>query len=78
MLSGRTLHGDVQRTGVDGRDLALTYVLPPHDRVVPNFGVMEFTEFIKVFWSIPEKMEKTRGLCRWVHYGRYTNWSYHT
>ena len=29
VLSGRTLHGDVQRTGVDGRDLASTYVLRP-------------------------------------------------
>ena len=38
----------VRRTGVDGRDLASTYVLhPPHDRIVPNFGVTEFTEFTK-------------------------------
>ena len=29
VLSGRTLHGDVWRTGVDGRDLASTYVLRP-------------------------------------------------
>ena len=29
MLSGRTLHGVVWRTGVDGRDLASTYVLRP-------------------------------------------------
>ena len=32
--------------------------MPPHHRVVPNFGVTEFT---KVFRSIPEKTEKTRG-----------------
>ena len=53
----------------------------PHDCVVPNFGVTEFTEFMKVFWSTPEKTEKTektRGSRRWVHYGQYTNWSYHT
>ena len=44
---------------LDGRDLASTYVLrPPHDRVVPDFRVTEFTE---VFWSTLEKMEKTRG-----------------
>ena len=29
VLSGRTLHREVQRTGVDGRDLASTYVLRP-------------------------------------------------
>ena len=49
--------------------------MPPHNRVVPNFGVMEVTE---VFQSTPEKTEKTRGLQRWVHYSRYMNWSYHT
>ena len=49
----------VQRTGVDGRDLASTYVLrPPHDRVVPNFRVTEFTEFTKIFQSTPEETEK--------------------
>ena len=41
----------VRRTGVDGRDLASTYVLHPQDRVVPNIGVTEFTEFHE---GIPE------------------------
>ena len=73
MLSGRTLHGDVWRTGVDGKGLGFNLcAAPPHDRVVPNFRVTEFTEFMTVFQSIPEKtekMEKTRGSHRWVHYG---------
>ena len=57
LLSGRTLHGDVWRTGVDGKGLGFNLcVAPPHDRVVPNFGVTEFT---KVFQSTLEKMEKT-------------------
>ena len=29
VLSDGTIHGDIQRTGVDGRDLASTYVLHP-------------------------------------------------
>ena len=79
VLSSRTLHGEVRRTRVDGKGLGFNLcVAPPHNRVVPNFGVMEFTEFTKVFHSIPERAEKTRGSCRWVHYGRYTNWCYHT
>ena len=60
MLSGRTLYGDVQRTGVDGKGLGFNLcVAPPHDHVVPNFRVMEFTELMKGFRSTPEKMEKT-------------------
>ena len=58
MLSGRILHGDVRRTGVDGKGLGFNLcVAPPHDCVIPKFGVMEFTEFAKVFWSTPEKTE---------------------
>ena len=60
---------------LNGRDLASMYVFHPLDHVVPNFRVTEFTE---VFRGTPEKMEKTRGSCRWVHYGRCTNWSYYT
>ena len=76
MLSDRTIHGDVRRTGVDRKGLSFNLcVVPPHNRVVPNFRVMEFTE---VFQGTPEKMEKTRGLRRWVHYGQYMNLSYHT
>ena len=41
------------------------YVAPPHNRVVPDFGVMEVTE---VFRSRPEKTEETRGLRRRVHF----------
>ena len=34
LLSGRTVHGDVQRTGVDGKGLGFNLcVAPPHDRV---------------------------------------------
>ena len=29
MLSDGTIHGDIQRTGVNGRDLASTYMLRP-------------------------------------------------
>ena len=53
LLSGRTLHG-VERKGL-GFNLCVT---PPHDRVVPNFGVTEYTEFTKIFWSTPEETEK--------------------
>ena len=60
MLSGRTLHGDVWRTGVDGKGLGFNLcVAPSHDCVVPNFGVTEFTEFTKVFRSTLEKTENT-------------------
>ena len=37
-----------------------------------------------VYGGIPEytgedgEDGETRGLCKWVHYGQYTNWSYHT
>ena len=55
LLSGRTLHG-VCPENWSGFNLC---VVPPHNRVVPNFGEMEFTEFTKVFWSTPEKTEKT-------------------
>ena len=34
-------------------------VAPPHDCIVPNFGVMEFTEFTMIFWSILEETERT-------------------
>ena len=37
VLSGRTLHGDVRRTRVDGRDLASTYVLCPSQPRCPKF-----------------------------------------
>ena len=29
--------------------------MPPHDRVVPNFGLTEFSEFTNIFRSTPEK-----------------------
>ena len=29
LLSDRTIHGDIWRTGVDGRDLASAYMLRP-------------------------------------------------
>ena len=60
MLSDGTIHGVIQRTEVGQKGLGFNLcVVPPHDRVVPEFGVMEITE---VFQSIPEKMEETRGL----------------
>ena len=34
----------------------------PHDRVVPNFGVTEFTEFTMVFWGTLEETEKMERL----------------
>ena len=59
MLSDETIHGVIRRTGVGQKRLGFNFcVVTPHDRVVPDFGVMEITE---VFWSRPEKMEETRG-----------------
>ena len=66
MLSDRTIHGVIWRTRVVWKGLGFNLcVTPPHDRVVPDFGVMEITE---VFWSILEKTEETRGSQRWVHF----------
>ena len=66
VLSDGTIHRVIQRTGVERKGLGFNLcVAPPHDRIVPDFRVMEITE---VFWSRPEKMEETRGLQRWVHF----------
>ena len=66
VLSDGTIHGVIQRTGVRQKGLGFNLcVAPPHDRVVLNFGVMEFTE---VFQSRLEKMEETRGSQRRVHF----------
>ena len=66
MLSDGTIHGVIQRTGVGRKGLGFNLcVAPPHDHVVPDFGVMEIME---VFRSIQEKMEETRGSQRWVHF----------
>ena len=60
MLSDKTIYGVIQRTRVGWKGLGFNLcVAPPHNRVVPDFGVMEITE---VLWSRPEKMEETRGL----------------
>ena len=75
VLSDGTIHGVIWRTGVGRKGLGFNLCVAPPHRIVPDFGVTEFTE---VFQSRPEKMEKTRGSRRWVHYGQYTNWSYHT
>ena len=40
-------------------------VVPPHDCIVPNLGVMEIME---VFPSRLEKTEETRGSRRRVHF----------
>ena len=62
VLSDGTIHGVIQRTGVGWKGLGFNLcVVPPHDRVVPDFGVTKVTE---VFQSIPEKTEETRGLRR--------------
>ena len=60
VLSGRTPHG----VGLENRSCwkGLGFnlrVAPPHNHVVSNFGVTEFTEFTKVFQSTPEKTAKT-------------------
>ena len=53
----------VWRTGVDGRDLASTYVLRPLTITLSQiFGVMEFKEFTKIFRSTPEETEKMERL----------------
>ena len=53
VLSDRTLHGVIWRTGVRRKGLGFNLcVAPPQDCIVPDFRVMEFTE---VFQSIPEK-----------------------
>ena len=60
LLSGRTLHGVCPENWSCWKGLGFNLcVAPPRDRVVPNFGVTEFADFMKVFWSIPEKTEKT-------------------
>ena len=53
LLSGRTLHGVVQRSRVDGRDLASTYVLHPRTIALSQIrgngvhgvyeGILEYT-----------------------------------
>ena len=63
MLSGRTLHGVSPENWSWRKGLGFNLcVAPPHDRVVPNFGVAEFTEFTVVFRSTPEKTEKMERL----------------
>ena len=59
LLSDGTIHGVIRRTGVGRKGLGFNLcVVPPHDRVVPNLGVMVIME---VFQSTPEKAEETRG-----------------
>ena len=60
MLSGLTLHGvgPENQSWLKGLDFNLC-VAPSHNRIVPNFGVTEFTEFAKIFRSTPEETEKT-------------------
>ena len=63
LLSGRTLHGVGPENWSCWKGLGFNLcVAPPHDRVVPNLGVTEFTEFTKIFRSTPEKTEKTERL----------------
>ena len=71
LLSDGTIHGVIQRTEVGQKGLGFNLcVAPPHDHVVPDFGVTETTETTEateateVFRSTPEKMEETRGLQR--------------
>ena len=46
----------IRRTAVDGKGLGFNLcVAPPHDHVVSNFEVMEFTEFYE------DILEYTRG-----------------
>ena len=69
MLNDGTIHGVIQRTGVGQKGLGFNLcVTPPHDRVVPDFGVTEIMEVFRsrpeeteVFWSRPEETEETRG-----------------
>ena len=63
LLSGRTLHGvsPENRSWRKGLGFNLC-VAPPHDCVVQNFGVTEFTEFTMVFQSTPEETEKMERL----------------
>ena len=57
MLSDGIIHRVIRRTGVGRKGLGFNLcVAPPHDRIVPNFRVMEITE---VFRSRPEQMEET-------------------
>ena len=66
LLSDGEIHGLIWRTGVGPKGLGFNLcVAPPHDCVVPDFGVTEITE---VFWSRPEKTEETRGSRRRVHF----------
>ena len=59
LLSGRTLHGVCPENRSWWKGLGFNLcVASPRNRVVPNFGVMEFTEFMKVFQSTPEKTGK--------------------
>ena len=66
LLSDGTIHGVIWRTGVEWKGLGFNLcVAPPHNHIVPDFGV---TEIMEVFQSILEKTEETRGLRRWVHF----------
>ena len=59
MLSDGTIHGVMRRTGLGWKGLSFNLcVAPPHNRVVSDFRVTEFT---KMFLSRPEKTEETRG-----------------
>ena len=51
MLSDGTIHGDIRRTGVDGRDLASTYVLRP--LMIALSQILEYGVY-RVYEGIPE------------------------
>ena len=52
LLSGRTLRGVGLENQGWWKGLGFNLcVAPPHNRVVSNFGVTEFTEFTKIFRS---------------------------